>query len=359
MHDLHWICALQSVAGEGMTFDEHWSALDGYASDLTPNEMSAIIHQLQANGMTSKECCLKKFTQHNLKKLKNWPAWDEAFNAQLDNHHESGALGTPNSLVYHLWHEWEMTEYPMYALEQCGQGQWHLQMLFLHGWVKVHCTMALPVCTNICLMHWAALYDLFFAVAAAMGLTVPFANTKNAYQQSPPPTKQGYLEIDDDYWSWYHIHFGMDINPKDYVIPVNKALQGHPEAGILWEKMIVSILKGKELGFKATTHERNLYRGTIDGETILVCQQVDDFAIASKSHTIADKLVAIINKHATMENQGIGIWDSYGMHSHYNGVDIHQTHICLYSRWWCCHLQVQTTSHCCHLFDWGRVHCCH
>ena len=118
----------------------------------------------------------------------------------------------------------------------------------------------------------------------------------------------------------------MDINPKDYVIPINKALQGHPEAGVLWEKMIVSILEGKELGFKAMTHERNLYHGTINGETVLVCQQVDDFAIASKSRAIADKLVAIINKHATMENQGIGIRDGYGMHSQYNGVDICQTH---------------------------------
>ena len=87
MHNLHWICALQLVAGEGMTFDEYRSTLDGFASDLTPNEMSAIIHQLQADGMTSEE--------RHLKKLKNWPAWDEAFDAQLDNHHESGALGTP------------------------------------------------------------------------------------------------------------------------------------------------------------------------------------------------------------------------------------------------------------------------
>ena len=76
-------------------FNEYLSTLDGFASNLTPNEMSAIIHRLQANGITSEERRLKKFTRHNLKKLTNWPAWDEAFNAQLDNHHESGALGTP------------------------------------------------------------------------------------------------------------------------------------------------------------------------------------------------------------------------------------------------------------------------
>jgi hypothetical protein len=33
---------------------------------------------------------------------------------------------------------------------------------------------------------------------------------------------------------------------------VHRALQGHPEAGVLWEKMIVSILEGKELNFRST-----------------------------------------------------------------------------------------------------------
>ena len=39
--------------------------------------------------------------------------------------------------------------------------------------------------------------------------------------------------------------------------------------------MIVGILEGPELGFTSTTHERNLYRGLIDGDLVLVCRQVD------------------------------------------------------------------------------------
>lgn len=101
---------------------------------------------------------------------------------------------------------------------------------------------------------------LFFALSALLGLVVTFADTKNAYQQSPPPTKQCYLEIDHAYYrSWYKKRFGKDVDLKAHVIPVAKALQGHPEAGVLWEKMIVGILDS--LGFKMTTHERNLYRG--------------------------------------------------------------------------------------------------
>jgi hypothetical protein len=166
---------------------------------------------------------------------------------------------------------------------------------------------------------------LFYALSTALGLVIVFADTKNAYQQSPPPTEPCYLEIDDAYRSWYCKQFGNDIDPRKYVVPVHKALQGHPEAGVLWEKMIVSILEGKELNFRSTTHERNLYRGTIDGETVLVCRQVDDFAIASRSRAAADKLIATINKHVTTDNQGIGIRGDDGMHSRYNGVDIHQT----------------------------------
>lgn len=45
--------------------------------------------------------------------------------------------------------------------------------------------------------------SMFYALAAVLGLTVVFAGKKNACQQSPPPTEQCYLEIDDAYRSWF------------------------------------------------------------------------------------------------------------------------------------------------------------
>ena len=166
---------------------------------------------------------------------------------------------------------------------------------------------------------------LFFAVVAAKGMTITIADTTNAYQQSPPPTKKCYLMIDDAYRSWHRKRYGSDVDPKTHVIPLDRALQGHPEAGALWERMIVGILEGDELGFKSTTHERNLYRGEIDGELVLVCRQVDDFAIASVSPTAAEKLIAVINAHATTESKGTGVLDSQGLGIRYNGIDVHQT----------------------------------
>jgi len=101
---------------------------------------------------------------------------------------------------------------------------------------------------------------LFFALAALHGLIVIVADTSNAFQQLPPPTEQCYLQIDEAYRSWYRKHYNMDVNSTTHVVPLNKALQGHPEAGALWERMIVGILED-ELGFRSTTHERNLYHG--------------------------------------------------------------------------------------------------
>jgi len=164
---------------------------------------------------------------------------------------------------------------------------------------------------------------LFFALCAVLSFLVFFADTKNAYQQAPPPTEQCYVEIDDALESYYKRKFGIILDPKTQVLPVLKALQGHPEAGALWEKMITKILD--DMGFKPTTHERNLYRGTIDGKTVLVCRQVDDFAVGCRRADVAKRLIAHINEHATTESQGMGTITSRGVFNHYNGVDIHQT----------------------------------
>jgi len=99
-------------------------------------------------------------------------------------------------------------------------------------------------------------------------------------------------------------------------VPLNKALQGHPEAGALWESMIVGILE--ELGFCSTTHKWNLYWGDINGELLLICCQVDDFAIVTKNPKTADILIGKINESVTTQNKGIG--------TKYNGVDLLQMH---------------------------------
>jgi hypothetical protein len=127
----------------------------------------------------------------------------------------------------------------------------------------------------------------------------------------------------DAYASWFFKCFGYHLDRRAYVIPVERALQGHPEAGRLWETMIVAIVA--KMNFKSTAHERNLYYGTIDGSLVLVCHQIDDYAIASATPEIADHLIAFINSHATTANHGIGDPSPSGITSRYNGLDVHQT----------------------------------
>jgi hypothetical protein len=112
--------------------------------------------------------------------------------------------------------------------------------------------------------------QLFLGISAVEGMLITYGRTTNVYQQSPPTTKQCYVTVDYAYHSWHKKRYGTDVDPKDQVVPLGRALQGHPEADILWETMIVGVLEGDKLGFKSMTHERNLYIGTIDGECVLV-----------------------------------------------------------------------------------------
>jgi len=154
-------------------------------------------------------------------------------------------------------------------------------------------------CVNQCSMK------LFFAIAVVKNKIVTIADTTNAFQQSPLPTKPCFLEINKAYHSWYKKRFNEDIDPNLYVIPLGWALQGHPEAGALWEQMIVGILQS-EFNFKSTTHEQNLYHTEVKGEVLFICRQVDDFAIASDTAVVADHIISIIDKHVSTTNKGLG-----------------------------------------------------
>ena len=79
---------------------------------------------------------------------------------------------------------------------------------------------------------------------------------------------------------WWTECLGRPPLGEHEVIPVLKALQGHPESPRLWDKYISKILVD-ELGFTPTTHEPCLYyKRNANGELILVLRQVDDFCIA-------------------------------------------------------------------------------
>ena len=160
-------------------------------------------------------------------------------------------------------------------------------------------------------------HRIFWAAVAAKNFIVRGCDASNAFAEAPPPKHPLYVRIDRQFREWWASKNRAQI-PADYVLPVQKALQGHPEAPRLWATLIHGILT-KELGLNATTHENCLYHGYIDGHEILFLRQVDDFVCASSSDDIAQNLVAKINSKMSIDVKDLGIVNRF------NGIDIEQT----------------------------------
>ena len=132
---------------------------------------------------------------------------------------------------------------------------------------------------------------MFFALTAALGMVTISADATNGYANSPPPGVPTYVWVDDPYIDWYYEKHGVKLT-KDMVLPVQHALQGHPESGALWEGHVNKILD--DFDFKNTTHEKSTYRADIEGEVVLLCRQVDDLAVACKQPEIANKIIGLM-----------------------------------------------------------------
>jgi len=280
------------------------------------------MRRLQNEHMTDEEKKLKSFSRKNLQKLSNWEEWRKADHTQLDAHFDSGTIGKaiprpvedprkPSQVFRVVWARLVKANGRRKS-RACLDGSkraapWLRQMVQTYA-----SCIELP-----CLR-------LFFALCAQRGYYVGFGDVDNAYQQSPPPSVDCYLRVDDEIFDWYLHRFGTRLDRFKDVLPILKALQGHPEAGVLWERMITDILVNK-MGFKHPTHERNLYFGYLDGHEILVCRQVDDFASGSPTKAGCEAFITALRSFVEAEYNYMGMETSKGMFERYNGIDVIQT----------------------------------
>ncbi len=100
LHNLPHVHTLQSVAREGtacgitdISFDE--SPVRFMEAPSCDANMAHMVYCLQTSSMADKEHWFKHFTCCQLKSFKNWPDWDNAFDAQLDAHCKAGCIGVP------------------------------------------------------------------------------------------------------------------------------------------------------------------------------------------------------------------------------------------------------------------------
>jgi hypothetical protein len=146
------------------------------------------------------------------------------------------------------------------------------------------------------------------------------ADAGNAFAEAPPPVQPFYMIIDDQFMEWWVESEGNSPIPQGYVLPVQHALQGHPEAPRLWEQHIHQILT-KELKFRSTTHEKCLYSRS-DPSTAqiqLLLRQVDDFSVSAHDVETCKMIITAIGQFLKVPLNDLGLIRKF------NGVNILQT----------------------------------
>ena len=289
------------VAGEGDPSSQRRALREAAATPLLsatppdPDNLRSMspaklleMHKLVNDHMTEEERALPSFTRKRLMTLPNWDQWQAADDAQLDSHFKAGTIGKavprpkpePDkpSQVFRLHWAHTVKSNGVCKSRACLDGSKRAA-----PWLRM-LVQTYSSCVELpCLRA-------FIAICVNRGYYICFGDVENAYQQSPPPSHDCYVKVDDTVYDWYLRQFNVKLDKFKDVLPLYRALQGHPEAGALWECMITDILINK-MGFKNTTHERNIYLGTIDGKEVLLCRQVDDFASGAANRDTAEAFI--------------------------------------------------------------------
>jgi Reverse transcriptase (RNA-dependent DNA polymerase)/GAG-pre-integrase domain len=279
-------------------------------ADISDDDLSLLVASLQSTTSSealAAERALGTLTRKKLLNLASWPEWERAIDEQLDNMAKQNMYGPPckpppDSVV--LRQHWtylikpDGRRKPRNCCDGSKRAAPQLQIA-----ANTYSSCAEQPTTR-----------MFWALAAAEGMTVHFCDATNAYENSPGPKYPTYVRIDDAYAAWYKRRFGIQLD-RSLVLPVQHALQGHPEAGALWERFVNSLLT--KLGFVATTQERSLYRATIQGKVVLLCRQVDDMAIACVDPSICQWVISQLANDIDLVDGGIV--------KMFNGVDVTQT----------------------------------
>ena len=99
---------------------------------------------------------------------------------------------------------------------------------------------------------------IFWAATAINNYITIGADASNAFAEAPPPKDPLFVIVDQQYKDWYANRFPNEPPiPIGHVLPVQGALQGHPESPRLWAQLIDKIIL--KLNLKPCTHEPCLY----------------------------------------------------------------------------------------------------
>ena len=133
---------------------------------------------------------------------------------------------------------------------------------------------------------------LFICLSAQKGLCMYGGDACDAYAHALAPEMMWHLTIDDAYFEWYKEKTGKTLKRR-FVLPLLHSLQGHPESGKMWMKLIDRILI-IDLGFSTTTKDCCIYKKKIEEHIILLLRQVDDFCCSCTDEQDAKNIYNLI-----------------------------------------------------------------
>ena len=234
--DIRRIAAMPLVAGEGTPAQQR-AALRAHANAPVPSYTPAdpddtVLHspdellemrKLSNDHMTPEERELKSFTRKNLMKLPNWEQWRDADDLQLDTHLKAGTIGHPvprpakdpnmPPQVYRLHWARLVKSSGVRKSRACLDGSKRAA-----PWLRM-LVQTYSSCVDLACLR------AFIALSVNRGYYICFGDVENAYQQSPPPTIDCFLEIDDTVQDWYLRTFGKKLDKFKDVLPLHRALQ--------------------------------------------------------------------------------------------------------------------------------------
>ena len=304
------------------------------------DQLNAIAHHLHAirhntDSWTSLEPCPKdedaehyatingivpvKLTRRIVQKQPDWNQWEQSEFKQHDAYEAQNMFGKPIPPPPPTFdaqgNKIEVTILPFVWTYLYKEGNIPKARGTCNGGKRYGKAVTLAHTYASCIEQPAA--RLFYALAALEGMIIHGADASNAFAEAPAPVSPLYMKIDDQFNNWWTKHKGRKPLPKGWVLPVNHAIQGHPESPRLWEQHINTILY--KMGFKNTTHERNIYSNIVDGHKVLFLRQVDNFSVACTNESICKQIINDIGKHLTVP---LHLLDRT---TKFNGVDVLQT----------------------------------
>jgi hypothetical protein len=250
-----------------------------------------------------------RFTRRQLKRREDWKVWQQAEWKQLTSYNTQDMFGKPikrppkSTVLPFVWTYLFKDGITPKARGTCNGGKRYGKAVTLaHTYAS-------------CVEQPGA--RIFWSLAALHGMTVLGADAGNAFAEAPPPIQPFYMAIDDQFRNWWTESLGNAPIPEGMVLPVQHAMQGHPEAPRLWEKHIVQILE--KLGFQSTTHEKCIYQKTVASKKVLFLRQVDNFAVACSDPAISKEIIRQIGAQLQVPLNDLGTLTKF------NGLDILQT----------------------------------